>query len=425
MTFETKRNITAGNLHESMTEMLSHVGGGGESSERLSARLTEISEATHLIAAEHEGMAQELLCVYEQLGTVFEVTRQLASVQHESQVVDLFVQSLRRSFQGREVLVVPDRSAAADEEGRLPEWIERAAGEARRERRVAVVTRADEGAGNPIFEVLLGPVFAGEQFVCTIVLAREEGIGSFVASDMLLLESLTMFCGDLIRNHRLVYELREMSVAMVRSLVNAVDQKDEYTSGHSVRVAFYAQLLGRKLGLPEGELTMLNWSALLHDVGKIGIRDDVLKKAGRLTDEEFDHIKEHPVRSHKVVQEVPQLAGALDGVLYHHERFDGSGYPSGLAGEAIPFQARVVQVADVFDALTSNRAYRAAHPWEKALAIMAQEAGRTLDPQLQSVFDDLIRRRLSGDSDGWEKLFRRACRFTQTPHDQSDSMRGA
>jgi len=421
--FDARPVITAGNLHENVCEMLADVG-EGVASERLAERLTQVSEASHQIAAEHAGMAQELLSVYEQLGMVFEVTRRLASVRRESQVVDLFVESLRHSFQGRDVLVVPDGRGSVGESDRLPAWAEQAAAGSCHDRRVEVVARPDAAADDAAQEVLLGRVFAGEQFVCTIVVVRPRGGGAFVASDMLLLESLTMFCGDLIRNHRLVHELREMSVAMVRSLVNAVDQKDEYTSGHSVRVAFYAQLLGRELGMSDADLTMLNWSALLHDVGKIGIRDDVLKKAGRLTDEEFDHIKEHPVRSHKVVQEVPQLAGALDGVLYHHERFDGSGYPCGLAGEAIPFQARVVQIADVFDALTSNRSYRSAHSWEEALTIMAEEAGRTLDPHLQRVFDELVRGRLADDPDGWERLFERASRLTQPSHDVSESMRG-
>ena len=203
------------------------------------------------------------------------------------------------------------------------------------------------------------------------------------------------------------------STAMVRSLVSAVDQKDEYTCGHSNRVAYYATLLGRALGLEEDEMRMLQWSALLHDVGKIGIRDDVLKKRGRLTKEEFEHIKEHPVRSYRVVQEVPQLTRALDGVLYHHEHYDGSGYPVGLRGEEIPLQARIIQIADVFDALTSNRAYRAAYDWRRALEILRDEAGRTVDPHLQRVFDRLLRGRLEGRQGAWEEMVRQAEQFVQ------------
>ena len=239
---------------------------------------------------------------------------------------------------------------------------------------------------------------------------------------MLLLKSLTAFCGDLIRNQRLVRELRTVSMSTVRALVNAVDQKDEYTSGHSMRVAYYATSLAREIGLDAGEIQMLQWSALLHDVGKIGIRDEVLKKPGKLTVEEFAHIQEHPVRSFQVVRGVPQLAKALDGILYHHERYDGSGYPEGLAGETIPLQARIVQVADIFDALTSTRSYRAAHEWSKALDILREEAGQTIDAALQQVFDKMIRSRVSKAPDEWQKMFDCAERFaTETVVEEFES----
>ncbi|MCH7840157.1 MAG: HD-GYP domain-containing protein [Planctomycetes bacterium] len=262
-----------------------------------------------------------------------------------------------------------------------------------------------------IAEVMAAPIFAGTALVCTIVLARSNGSPDFRASDMLLVESLSSFCGDLIRNQRLVREMRSMSVAMVRSLVSAVDQKDEYTCGHSLRVGYYATELGKRLKLRDVDLQMLQWSALLHDVGKIGIRDDVLKKEGKLTEEEFAHIKEHPVRSHRVIQEVPQLADALSGILHHHEHWNGKGYPSGLKGQDIPLQARIIQMADMFDALTSNRSYRQAFSWQKALEILAAEAGATVDPKLQMVFDQMIREQLEDDSEAWDRMVERAGRF--------------
>ena len=159
---------------------------------------------------------------------------------------------------------------------------------------------------------------------------------------------------------------------------------------------------------------MFGESVLLHDVGKIGIRDDVLKKEGRLTDDEFSHIKEHPVRSHRVVREVPQLSDALDGILYHHEHYDGAGYPEGLAGEAIPLQARIIQIADVFDALTSSRSYRQAYDWQAALDVMADEAGTTIDPRLQREFDGLMRGELEADPDAWARIVQQANSFAQS-----------
>ena len=378
-----------------------------------------LSEAVEQVLTEHSGMAEELLCVYEQLGIVFEATRKLPTVQRESQVVDLFTESLRRSFDRRAVFVVQptlENGWSTQGEGfEIDCWTEGVIRRARENTSVQVENAPSGVVPRTVTEVMVGPVFAGGEFVCAIVLARGHGVPQFRSSDMLLLEALTTFCGDLIRNHRLVRELREMCFAMVRSLVNAVDQKDTYTSGHSVRVGYYATLLGRRLNLNEAEIRMLQWSALLHDVGKIGIRDDVLKKEGKLTKEEFDHIKGHPIRSHRIVQEVPQLAGALDGVLHHHERFDGTGYPSRLATDDIPLQARIIQIADVFDALTSDRSYRAAYNWRDSLAIIKKEAGQSGDPKLCRIFDELIHELLDGGDENWARLVHRAEQFTEMP----------
>ena len=381
----------------------------------------ELASALGLIMSEHRGMADELLCVYEQLGVVFEVTRKLTAVRSEDEVLGLFLESLKRSFADREVFVARLRQSggwvcAAQAEPldqRLCTALEKVC-RGPRARTQVVNLAASRLLGTPKPEqVLIGPVYSGESLVCALVILQnnQKSEAQFRASDMSLVESLAIFCGDLIRNHRLVREMREMSIAMVRSLVSAVDQKDQYTCGHSLRVGYYASMLGRLLRLPDIQLQMLQWSALLHDVGKIGIRDDVLNKQGKLTPEEFRHIQEHPGKSHRVVQQVPQLADALDGILYHHEHYDGSGYPAGLKGENIPLQARIIQIADVFDALTSSRSYRPAYGWEEALSILQAEAGKTVDPHLQKIFDAGMRQTLESDSQAWQRVTEQANHF--------------
>jgi HD-GYP domain-containing protein (c-di-GMP phosphodiesterase class II) len=392
-----------------------------------------VSLAFEKIVAEHRGLAEELLCVYEQLGIIFDVTRKLSVVRDEEAMIGLFWKSLQRSFAGRDVFVArprqPDqwirahpRSEQEDANQLLEEPISAALRKVccgPRARTIVVTLQDPHSTQNESArgDVLIGPVYSGDLLVFALVIVRRAvphsaaGVPEFRASDMSLVESLATFCGDLIRNHRLVLEMREMSVAMVRSLVSAVDQKDQYTCGHSLRVGYYATTLGRLLNLPEIELQMLQWSALLHDVGKIGIRDEVLNKKGKLTPEEFQHIQEHPVKSHRVVQQVPQLSDALDGVLHHHERYDGSGYPSGLKGEEIPLQARIIQIADVFDALTSSRSYRPAFDWQKALGILEEEAGKTVDPRLQEVFDRHVRQRMQSEPQAWEKMLEKANHF--------------
>jgi GAF domain-containing protein len=376
--------------------------------------LDHISKQVRSVMAEHAGMAEELLAIYEQLGIVFEVTRRLPELRNEHEVIDLFLRNLRSTFSrctistatcdeaGVWMLEEPRRPAAA--------WLNDLLDDAQSARSTQA-RLVPAGSGTETVEALAGPLSVRGVLVCAVVLERRADSREFQASEMLLIDSLLTFCGDLISNHRLLQELRELSVSTIRALVSAVDQKDPYTSGHSVRVGFYATELGRRIGLTGEDLQMLQWSALLHDVGKIGIRDEVLKKEGKLTEAEFEHIKEHPVRSFQVVRQIPPLAKALDGALYHHEKFNGRGYPEGLSGQQIPLQARIIQVADIFDALTSNRSYRAAFGWQKALAILAEECGTTVDPVLGAAFQPLLTELIGDEPDGFAKLTARAEQF--------------
>jgi len=155
-------------------------------------------------------------------------------------------------------------------------------------------------------------------------------------------------------------ENRELFLGSIRMIAAAVDEKDPYTRGHSGRVAKYSTLIGDALGLNDQDLDTLKISALLHDVGKIGVDDRVLKKPGKLTDEEFELMKQHPVKGANIMRPVSQLKEMLPGIELHHERMDGKGYPYGLEGDQIPMMARIIAVADTFDAMTTNRPYQSA-----------------------------------------------------------------
>jgi HD-GYP domain-containing protein (c-di-GMP phosphodiesterase class II) len=155
-----------------------------------------------------------------------------------------------------------------------------------------------------------------------------------------------------------IEELRDLLVGLTRSLTAAIDAKDSYTYGHSERVARIAVELGRDLGLSADELNDIYLSGLLHDIGKIGIRDSVLTKAAPLTQEEYDHVKQHVTIGYNILAGLGPLHALLPGILYHHERYDGKGYPHGLSGEAIPFLARILAVADAYDAMSTCRPYR-------------------------------------------------------------------
>ena len=174
--------------------------------------------------------------------------------------------------------------------------------------------------------------------------------------------------------------------ALLVALARALEAKDDETEGHSERVTAYALRLGRALGLRREALEDLRRGALLHDLGKIGIPDAVLRKPGPLTEEEKALMRTHPLIGDRILEGLPALQGARGVVRHHHERFDGRGYPEGLQGEEIPLLARIFAVVDAYDAMTSDRPYRRALSHGEALAAIAREAGKQFDPQVVRVF---------------------------------------
>ena len=185
---------------------------------------------------------------------------------------------------------------------------------------------------------------------------------------------------------------------VIISLARTIDARDRYTYGHSARVSLYAGLLGERIGLEGKALATVRQGGLFHDFGKIAVRDAVLLKPAKLTDEEYTEIKRHPREGRDLLQNMKTLAHAMSVVYHHHERIDGSGYPDGLAGEAIPITARVTTIADVFDALTTARVYRGALSREDALRIMTDEARRGWwDARLLREFRGVLETLLEGD----------------------------
>ncbi len=213
--------------------------------------------------------------------------------------------------------------------------------------------------------------------------ADEEQFGT---SEATLLNSAASILGTHATNVGLYRQKEELLVDLVRALVYAIDAKDPYTCGHSERVALYAKQLGEAIGLTEADGRRLVLTGLLHDVGKIAVSDVALQKAGRLTDEEFRVIKTHPEKGWAILQDLDQLRDVLPGVLHHHERWDGKGYPDGLAGEDIPLDARILAVVDSYDAMTSDRVYRAGMSQAKAVGILQDGAGKQWDSQLVNTF---------------------------------------
>jgi HD-GYP domain-containing protein (c-di-GMP phosphodiesterase class II) len=179
---------------------------------------------------------------------------------------------------------------------------------------------------------------------------------------------------------------REFFEITIKTLLNALRCKDDYTWGHSLRVAYFCVSVGKEMGFSPEEIYELEVSALFHDIGKIGVPDAVLLKPSRLTEEEFLEMKLHPSKSYQILQDFPVFHKMAVNAKHHHERFDGRGYPDGLKGEAIPLFARIILIADTFDAMTSTRPYRKGLPFETAFAELREFAGSQFDANIVEHF---------------------------------------
>jgi HD-GYP domain-containing protein (c-di-GMP phosphodiesterase class II) len=198
--------------------------------------------------------------------------------------------------------------------------------------------------------------------------------------------------GAIERLKKAAYENHALFINSVRMLAAAIDAKDPYTRGHSERVARYSMAIGKNIPLPEKEMRDLRISALLHDVGKIGIDDRILRKPGALSDDEFEVMKQHPAKGAAIMSGVAQLIEIIPGMKYHHEKWSGGGYPDNLQGEQIPMQARIIAIADTFDAMTTNRPYQKAMEISYVVEKVKSFAGSRFDPRVVDAFVQAVKR---------------------------------
>lgn len=185
--------------------------------------------------------------------------------------------------------------------------------------------------------------------------------------------------------------LKQSYIDLLATMTKILEIKDRYTKGHSERVKEYSIEIGQKLGLKDDELEIIEYAAMLHDIGKIAVSDVILLKPGRLNDEEWAVVKKHPAVSSDILSSLKLLHAELPAVRHHHERFDGKGYPDGLKGEVIPLYARILALADAYDAMTSARPYREALSKEDAIREIEKGKGSQFDPRLADIFLELIR----------------------------------
>ncbi|HNW34046.1 MAG TPA: GAF domain-containing protein, partial [Candidatus Ozemobacteraceae bacterium] len=244
-------------------------------------------------------------------------------------------------------------------------------------------------------------VSAGRSSLCVPLIVKERAIGVLSVSeklsgeifddnDLSLLVTLASQISIAVHNARLYEDLEASYLSAVRALANSLDAKDAYTRGHSERVAAFSVEIGRRMKLDPDTVKTLQIGALLHDIGKIGISESIINKPARLTSEEYELIKTHPVRGANIIEPASFLKEKVPLIKHHHERFDGKGYPDGLGGENIPLLARIVCVADSWDAMTSKRAYRSVVPREQAVQELLKCAGTQFDPKIVAAFMEVL-----------------------------------
>ncbi len=254
-----------------------------------------------------------------------------------------------------------------------------------------VVNRCDEFRGNGFtrdnwFKFIATPVKLKDECRGVLIALSDPQEKDYTTCDLKLMTVLAGQLSIIITNNELYQNLKDFLLNFVKSMVSVIEAKDTYTRGHSERVNGISVMIARAMGLSQKDIENINWASILHDIGKIGVSESILTKPGRLTEEEYNIIKTHPMKGHEILKHIIQLKDALQGITYHQETYDGSGYPEGLKGKEIPLYARIIAVADTYDSITSSRAYRMRNTHVSALKEIERVSGSQLDPEIVEIF---------------------------------------
>ena len=247
------------------------------------------------------------------------------------------------------------------------------------------------------------PIQFQKKIIGVININNKEGKGVFTTADLEFVSTLASQAAIAIENARMFEQLKETNLEAISALAEALEAKDATTGQHSGRLIQYAMGVSDCLGLDEEAKDIVRYASVLHDIGKIGVREQVLQKPGKLTPEEFEEIKKHPLLGATIVKKVAFLSSVAPIILAHHERLDGRGYPYGISGDAIPMEARIVSVMDSFDAMTSDRPYRKAPGKEYAIKELKTHAGSQFDPRVVEAFLAVLKEN-GKDAVPWDHL---------------------
>lgn len=236
------------------------------------------------------------------------------------------------------------------------------------------------------------PLKIKNKIIGVVNVSNKKSPSELTERDLRLLTILADQAAISLENLELYQNLQQLYMQTIQTLVQAIDAKDAYTKNHLNRATYYARAVAKEMHLPETMVRNIEWAALMHDIGKIGISEQILNKPGSLTVEERGVVRAHPVIGERIIAPVSFLADVSPLILYHHERYDGKGYPEGLIGEEIPLGSRIVSLIDAFDAMTSDRPYRRALTKKEAIEEMEKSSGTQFDPRVVQIFLKILER---------------------------------
>lgn len=347
-------------------------------------------------------LSNQLTETYEEVNLLYSLGRSMNELVHPDKFVRVMCQELHDTLPFRWIAArfVTDENIARSMAGKLFSTGDLPCNECEFEKSLAMVLstcHTDRGTvldgksrgplGRGASQLLIHPIRRDGNLIGALFAGDKEGDDRQVSNvDMKLLETAAGYLTILLDNANLYEDQQLMFLGTLEALTSAIDAKDPYTCGHSERVATLSQTLALASGMDEAHAERIRIGGLVHDVGKIGVPESVLCKAGKLTDEEYDQIKQHPKIGFEILKGIPQLHDILPGVLHHHERWDGRGYPSSIAADNIPYIARIIGLVDAFDAMSSNRTYRNAMPRERVLDEIRRNAGIQFDAELVEIF---------------------------------------
>jgi len=354
-------------------------------------------------------LTENLLNSYEEISLLYKISTSISVSSSPMEIMDLIISELLHVLDVEAVAAVEAAPAGAepgshrralsagepvtDQQGlgRLYQlYVEHGPSDGRPyiENNFAATRWANRFPG--IRNLMITPLVYQRETLSVLMTFNKRDVRGFESNDAKLVASIAGESAVHLKNSRLYEDLRDLLYNVIRALSSAIDAKDPYTCGHSERVAFIARSIAERLHLPPTEVESVYLSGLLHDVGKIGISEDVLRKPGKLTDDEMDHVRSHPEIGARILGSLKQLDDILPGVRHHHERIDGKGYPLGLKGEEIPLIGRIICVADGYDSMTSDRPYRSAMPEEKVFGELRRCSGSQFDPEIVDVLFSLL-----------------------------------